>query len=40
MILDTGICSIFRPEDHAVGGAMPKLRYSLLYKSWYGELSF
>ena len=40
MILDSGICSIFRKYDMALSGEMPRPGYMLLWKSWYGELSF
>ncbi len=40
MILDTGICSVFRETDAAQPGGMPRHQYALLTQSWYGELSF
>lgn len=40
MILDRGICSIFRKVDTAEAGAMPRPGYILIYQSWYGEPSF
>ena len=40
MILDTGICSVFRRQETARPGEMPKPGYMLLYVGWYGELSF
>ena len=40
MILDAGICSIFRKYDMALSGEMPRPAYALFWKSWYGELSF
>ena len=40
MILDSGICSIFRKQDIALSGEMPRASYSLIGQSWYGELSF
>lgn len=40
MILDTGICSVFRAMDMALSGEMPRKGYGLIGKSWYGELSF
>lgn len=40
MILDSGICSIFRKEDIALSGEMPKPRFTFVGKSWFGELSF
>lgn len=40
MILDTGICTIFRKTDTADPGAMPKWSYTPIYSSWYKELSY
>lgn len=40
MILDSGICTIFRREDVALSGEMPRHSYTVLGRSWYGELSF
>lgn len=40
MILDSGICSIFRKEDAALSGEMPRPFYSLIGQGWFGELSF
>lgn len=40
MILDSGICTVFRKYDTALSGEMPRPGYMLLWKSWYGELSF
>ena len=40
MILDSGICSIFRPADVAEPGAMPSLQLTLIGQSWYGELNY
>lgn len=40
MILDKGICSVFRKTDTAAAGDMPCPAYTLIYQSWYGELSF
>ena len=40
MILDSGICSVFREYDMSLSGEMPRPGYMLLWKSWYGELSF
>lgn len=40
MILDTGICSIFRRSDVSAAGAMPTYGYTHLCSGWYRELSF
>ena len=40
MILDKGICTIFRKVDMSMSGEMPRPAYILFWKSWYGELSF
>ena len=40
MILDKGICSVFREGDISAAGKKPVKGYTLLCKSWYGELSF
>jgi len=40
MILDKGICSVFREGDISAAGKKPAKGYTLLCKSWYGELSF
>lgn len=40
MILDTGICTIFRQTDTAAAGEMPAPRLDFFFKSWYGELNF
>lgn len=40
MILDRGICSIFRKEDQAMSGEKPRPGYAFIGQSWYGELSF
>lgn len=40
MILDSGICTIFRATDSALPGEMPVKTYTILGKSWFGELSF
>ena len=40
MILDRGICTVFRREDNSSAGDMPRGVYSVLHTSWYGELSF
>lgn len=40
MILDTGVCSVFRESDAASPGGMPRHEYTLLTQSWYRELAF
>lgn len=40
MILDKGICSVFRRTDVAAPGAMPVYQYTRLYVGWYAELDF
>ena len=40
MILDKGICTVFRETDAAEAGAMPVKSYTPIWCSWYGELSF
>lgn len=40
MILDAGICSIFRKVDGSAPGEMPRAMYSPVGRSWYGLLSF
>lgn len=40
MILDSGVCSIFHPEDIALSGEMPRKQFGLIFQSWYGLLSF
>lgn len=41
MILDTGICSVYRVTDGtASGGGMPQKVYTLLCQSWYGTPAF
>ena len=40
MILDSGICSVFRRNDTAQPGEMPRPSFKLLAQGWYGELSF
>lgn len=40
MLLDSGICTVFQREDVSEGGGMPKYEYTVLTKSWYGELDF
>ena len=40
MILDKGICSVFQEGDISEAGKKPVKGYTLLCKSWYGELSY
>ena len=40
MILDTGICTIFREQNVALPGHMPQKSWTKLGQSWYKELSF
>lgn len=40
MILDKGICTVFRESDAAAAGSMPVKSYAPIWCSWYGELSF
>jgi len=40
MILDKGICSIYKVENIAEPGNMPQYKLKLKYQSWYGELNF
>ena len=40
MILDTGICTVFREADVAEAGYMPRKAWEVIGKSWYRELSF
>ena len=40
MILDTGICTVFRRTDAAEPGGMPTWTYVPIWASWYGELNF
>lgn len=38
--LDAGICTIFRREDVARPGMMPKYEHKRIAAHWYGELDF
>jgi|GEM_PF-1456731 len=40
MNLDKGICSVFRKTDISGPGEKPSFTHSLIYQSWYGEMSF
>lgn len=40
MILDKGVCSVYRKVNIADAGAMPVYQDALLFEGWYGELNF
>ena len=40
MILDKGICTVYRTEDTAAAGAKPVYMETAYFQSWYGELNF
>ena len=40
MILDRGICTVFRMTNLGANGDMPRRGYDRCYQSWFGELSF
>lgn len=40
MILDKGICTVFRKTDGAANGSMPTPTYTPFWASWYGELNY
>ena len=40
MILDKGICTVFRKVNMSLSGEMPRPGFMLFWKSWYGELDF
>lgn len=40
MILDTGICTVFRKTDDSRPGGKPTYRYDVLCKHWYAELEY
>ena len=40
MILDDGICTVFRKVDVAARGGKPKYRYDPISRHWYKELDF
>lgn len=40
MILDSGICSIYKIRNTAAAGAMPNETLVKISDNWYGELSF
>ena len=40
MILDTGICTVFRKADASAAGDMPSWSYTPVFVGWYKELSY
>ena len=40
MILDSGVCTVFHPQDLALSGEMPRPGSQFLTAGWYGELSY
>lgn len=40
MILDKGICTVYRMEDISEPGGMPKEEPVKFHESWFGELDF
>lgn len=40
MILDSGICTVFRKTDVSEPGCMPTYTYLPIWASWYAELSY
>lgn len=40
MILDKGVCTVYRKTNTAVSGAMPVYSDVQIHQGWYGELSF
>lgn len=40
MILDSGICTVFRESDTSQPGYMPVKSYTPIWASWYKELDF
>lgn len=40
MILDTGICTVYREEDISDPGEMPQKGYTKIFESWYGVRNF
>lgn len=40
MILDSGICTVFRAQDISEPGAKPVTSYEPIWQSWYGELDY
>ena len=40
MILDKGICTIFRKTDASLPGYKPSAQYTPIWQSWYGEMNF
>ena len=40
MILDKGICTVYRKKDTAASGDMPHFEDEAYWQSWYGELNY
>lgn len=40
MILDTGICTVYRKYNDAAPGHKPEYARRVLHTSWYGELNY
>jgi head-tail adaptor len=40
VILDKGICEVYRMEDISEPGGMPKEELVKIHESWFGELDF
>ena len=40
MILDDGICTVFRKTDTSSPGSKPTWGYTPIWASWYGELNY
>lgn len=40
MILDKGVCTVYRKVNTAAAGAMPAFEDTVLTTGWYGELNF
>lgn len=39
MILDSGVCTVFRKVDMALSGEMPRPSYQPIFQGWFGVLS-
>ena len=40
MILDSGVCTVFRKTDTSAPGAMPGAGYVPIWASWFADLNF
>ena len=40
MILDNGVCAVYKVENKAAAGNTPQKKPVLKFESWYGELLF